>query len=96
VRAKHYCVYILTNRHHTVLYTGVTNDLLRRIDEHKTKAARGFTARYAVDQLVYMETYETPQEAIDREKQIKAGSRRKKIQLIEAANPKWRDLSEDL
>ena len=91
-----YFVYILTNRHHTVLYTGVTNDLLRRVFEHRDKAVPSFTNRYNVDKLVYYEETPDVNAAIAREKQIKAGSRRKKIALIDAMNPDWHDLYENL
>jgi putative endonuclease len=78
------------------LYTGVTNNLGRRIAEHKRKVApRSFTSRYNLTKLVFFEYFETPGAAISREKQIKAGSRNKKIELIESMNPGWRDLSED-
>jgi putative endonuclease len=79
---RQYYVYILTNRHNTVLYTGVTNDLVRRVHEHKSKQAAGFTRRYNVEKLVYFEVTGDVSAAIGREKQIKAGSRRKKIDLV--------------
>jgi putative endonuclease len=85
-------VYILTNQHNTVLYTGVTNDLNRRLYEHKNKLVRGFTSKYNVSKLVYAEQYQYIADAVEREKQIKAGSRRKKIELIESLNPKWKEL----
>ena len=88
-----YYVYILTNQNNTVLYTGVTNNLERRVYEHKNKLLKGFTNRYNVDKLVYFETTESIESAIEREKQIKAGSRRKKLELIERNNPTWKDLS---
>lgn len=91
-----YHVYILTNKHHTVLYTGVTNNLPRRVYEHKNRLTEGFTKRYNVDKLVYCEAYEDVREAISREKQLKGGSRRKKLKLIGQLNPTWRDLYEDL
>lgn len=93
---KNYYVYIATNHHNTVLYTGMTNDLIRRTYEHKNKAASGFTSRYNINKLVYFEIFEDPASAISREKQIKAGSRLKKIKLIRSVNPQFRDLSEDL
>ena len=93
---KHYCVYILTNRHHTVLYTGVTGDLGKRIHQHREKAVPGFTNRYNVDKLVYYEVTGDVTAAIAREKQIKAGSRRKKFALINGMNPEWRDLYDSL
>jgi putative endonuclease len=89
-------VYILTNDRHTVLYTGITNDLLRRVSQHRAKAITGFTSRYNVDKLVFYEQTSDVLAAIAREKQIKAGSRRKKIALIDGMNPDWRDLFEDL
>ncbi len=91
-----YCVYILTNRHHTVLYTGVTNDLRQRVYEHKSKLVEGFTKRYNVDKLVYYEVFEQPEHAIRREKQIKAGSRVRKIALVNDLNPQWLDLYSEL
>jgi putative endonuclease len=91
-----YFTYILTNRHHTVLYVGVTNDLARRVHEHRTKIASAFTTRYNVDKLVFFEETSEVQAAIAREKQIKAGSREKKVELVNAMNPDWRDLFEDL
>ena len=89
---KVYCVYILTNKHHIVLYTGVTNDLKARVWTHKEKVAKGFTNKYNIDKLVYYEATDEILSAISREKQIKAGSRKKKIELIESLNPQWADL----
>ena len=82
----------LTNRHHTVLYTGVTNDLVRRVAQHRERAIPGFTCRYNVDKLVFYEATHDVRAAIAREKQIQAGSRRKKMVLISAMNPNWQDL----
>ena len=93
---KEYCVYILANSRHTVLYTGVTNNLLRRVSEHKNKVISGFTKRYNVDQLVYFECGDDINIAIAREKQIKAGSRQDKIDLINSMNPEWKDLYTDI
>jgi len=93
--SKQYCVYILTNSRHTVLYTGVTNNLERRLSEHKTKLRSAFTKRYNVDQLVYYECGDDINTAIAREKQIKAGSRQTKIDLIKSINPEWKDLSKE-
>ena len=93
---KNYYIYIMTNKNNTVLYTGVTGNLMRRIYEHKNKLGSGFTKKYNVTKLVYYEIYENPTNAIAREKQIKAGSRDKKIKLIESINPEWKDLYEDL
>ena len=92
---KAYCVYILTNDRHTVLYTGVTSDLASRIFQHRSKRMPGFTKRYNVSKLVYFECGPDALGAIAREKQIKAGSRQKKIDLINAFNPGWRDLYEE-
>ena len=87
-------VYIMTNKRHSVLYTGVTNNLARRLIEHKTKMAKGFTSRYNADKLVYYEMTEWIQDAIEREKQIKGGSRQKKIELINSINLHWNDLAD--
>lgn len=89
---KIYYVYILTNFWNNVLYTGVTNDLERRVYEHKTKVNTGFTSKYNVNKLVYFEEFDDIEEAIKREKQLKAGSRQKKIDLIESVNLEWIDL----
>ena len=89
---KHYYVYILTNKRHTVLYTGVTNDLKRRVYEHREKMIAGFTKKYNIFKLVFYEETESSEAAILREKQIKGGSRQKKLDLIEGMNPQWRDL----
>jgi putative endonuclease len=91
-----YVVYILTNDRNTVLYTGITSDLKRRLYQHREKMLRGFTARYNVHRLVYYETFGDPSAANAREKQIKAGSRQKKIDLIVGFNPDWRDLSDGI
>ena len=93
---KSYYVYILTNKVNTVLYTGVTSDLQRRVYEHKHKLVDGFTKKYKVDKLVYYEVGNDIYAAITREKQIKAGSRQRKIDLINASNKEWRDLYYDL
>ena len=93
---KEYYVYILANSRHTVLYTGVTNNLLRRVSEHKNKTISGFTKRYNVDQLVYFECGDDINIAIAREKQIKAGSRQDKIDPINSMNPEWKDLCKDM
>jgi putative endonuclease len=86
-----YYVYLLASRRHGTLYLGVTNDLVRRVHEHKSKAARGFTSRYGVDRLVWFETYEDPISAITREKDIKKWRRDWKIRLVEEGNPDWLD-----
>jgi len=88
-----YYVYILANRSRT-LYTGVTNDIERRVAEHKAGHIPGFSRQYRVDRLVYLEPFEWIQQAIAREKQIKGWSRAKKVALIETRNPAWVDLSE--
>lgn len=85
-------VYILTNVTNRVLYVGVTNNLLRRVYEHREKLVDGFTATYHVNKLVYFEIFEDIREAIKREKQIKGGSREKKLKLIEQKNPLFEDL----
>jgi len=90
-----YYVYILTNKSNRVLYVGVTSDLQNRVLEHKLKIHKGFTARYGCNKLVYYEEYQWIQDAIAREKQLKAGSRQKKVDLIVAENPSWVDLSAD-
>ena len=92
--AGDYYVYILANRRNGTLYTGVTNDLRHRIWQHKDKSIAGFTRRYGVDRLVYFEAFRHIANAIAREKQIKAGSRRRKLEMIERGNPAWNDLSE--
>lgn len=91
---NNYYVYILTNRSKT-LYTGVTNDLIRRVYEHKQKLIPGFTQKYNIDRLAYYEDTVDVTAAIAREKQIKGWLRVKKIALIESMNPEWRDLSAD-
>lgn len=96
MRARRYYVYIMANRRNTVLYTGVTNDLQRRVAQHREKLLPGFTSRYNVTKLVYYEVFEDVRAAIAREKQIKGGSRKKKVALIEATNTEWRDLWDDL
>ncbi len=87
-------VYIMTNRNWT-LYTGVTNDLMRRVYEHRQKLVPGFTTRYNIDRLVYWESTSDITSAIAREKQIKGWLRRKKIELINSMNPNWDDLAKD-
>lgn len=89
---KQYYVYIMTNKINSTLYTGVTNDLKRRVYEHKNKLVEGFTKKYNIDKLVLYEIYDDINNAIVREKQIKSGSRAKKIALIEEMNDKWNDL----
>jgi putative endonuclease len=86
----------MTNPKNTVIYTGVTNNIIRRVSEHKQKLVKGFTARYNVTKLVYFEITESSEAAILREKQIKAGSREKKVRLINSMNPEWKDLADEL
>ena len=90
-----YYVYILTNKTKTVLYTGVTGDITRRLYEHKSKSIDGFTKKYKVDVLMYYEEYKDVRDAIKREKAIKNLVRRKKEELINSINPDWKDLSND-
>jgi putative endonuclease len=93
---KHPCVYIMANQRNGTLYTGVTSDLARRVFEHRSELIPGFTTQYGCKLLVWYERYERMDEAIAREKHIKAGSRDKKLSLIEELNPQWRDLYEEL
>jgi len=93
MKKKTYYVYIITNTYNTVLYTGVTNDLGRRVWEHRNKVNKSsFTSMYNIHKMVYYETFDYILDAIKREKQLKAGSRNKKIQLIEKSNKAWNDL----
>ena len=94
--ANNYFVYIMTNKSNRVLYTGVTNDLVKRAFQHKEKHVEGFTSRYNVEKLVYFEVLSSPEAAINREKQIKSGSRKKKIKMIERTNPEWKDLYSEI
>lgn len=89
---KQYYVYIVTNIENNVLYTGVTNNLIKRIWEHKQKQIPGFTSKYNINKLVYFEIFGDVNEAIKREKQLKGGSREKKLKLIESINPGFDDL----
>jgi len=89
-------VYITTNKNNTVLYTGVTSDLVKRVYEHMNKLADGFTRKYNAVKLVYYEVFDDISEAIRREKQIKGGSRDNKVRLIESMNPRWDDLYDDI
>ena len=90
-----YYVYILTNKNNRVMYIGVTNDLARRLYEHKQELVEGFTKRYHVHKLVYYEQTTDVRSAIAREKQLKGWLRARKNELVETMNPEWRDLSED-
>ncbi|MEO8030737.1 MAG: GIY-YIG nuclease family protein [Gemmatimonadota bacterium] len=89
-------VYLLTNRHHTTIYTGVARDLKARVWQHRAGIVGGFTKRYNCHMLVYFEVFQDAYNAISREKQIKAGSRAAKVKLILGFNPDWRDLYDDL
>jgi putative endonuclease len=93
---RHPAIYIMTNKRNGTLYTGVTSDLIKRVYQHKHPAVDSFSKRYDCKQLVYYEQYDDMLSAIQREKQIKAGSRKKKIDLIESMNPGWLDLYETL
>lgn len=88
-------VYLLSNKNHTVFYTGFTNDLFRRITEHKEKLLPGFTKKYNIEKLLYYEVFASPDEAKHREKQLKKYTREFKYNLINSINPTWRDLYED-
>jgi putative endonuclease len=91
-----YYVYLLTSDRNGTLYVGVTNDLVRRVYEHKSKVVRGFTKRYGVDRLVWFEVYDDPTNAIAREKDIKKWRRAWKLRLIEQSNPQWLDLYDQI
>ena len=93
---KYYFVYIMTNKNNTVLYTGVTNNIIRRVHEHREGIVEGFTKKYNIKKLVYFESFDDVGLAIDREKQIKAGSRAKKEILINSINKDWKDLWDDI
>lgn len=95
-QSKQYFIYIITNFENGTLYTGVTNDLVRRIYEHKNKLVDGFTKKYDLNKLVYYEIFDTIDTAIYREKQIKGGSRKKKLDLINKFNKSWDDLYEQI
>jgi putative endonuclease len=91
-----YFVYITTTKNNTAVYVGITNDLKRRVAEHKLKLISGFTKRFNVNKLVFYEMHDQVEEAIKREKQIKSGSRQKKIDLIRRMNQRWEDLTKKL
>ena len=93
---EQFCIYIMTNKYNTVLYTGVTNNLQRRVWEHKTGVGSEFASKYRITKLIYYEVTDSINSAIIREKQIKGGSRQRKIDLINSLNPEWKDLSETL
>jgi putative endonuclease len=92
---RSYCAYIVASRRR-IIYVGVTSDLKRRIAQHKAKLVPGFTATYNANSLVWFEMYDEPLLAIAREKQIKRWLRARKVRLIEAGNPEWRDLYDDI
>ena len=92
MNSKTYYVYILFNEPNGTLYVGVTANLIKRIYEHKTKATDGFTSKYKVDKLGYYEIYDDIHIALEREKLLKSGSRKRKLELIENMNPHWEDL----
>jgi putative endonuclease len=93
---REYFIYILASKRNGTLYVGVTNNLLKRVDEHKNNLVPGFTSKYSVHNLVYFERYSDIYDAIAREKRIKKWKRAWKIELIEKSNPEWRDLYKDL
>jgi putative endonuclease len=93
---KQYFIYIMTNTHDTVLYTGVTSDLANRVLQHKSGVGGIFTRKYNIHKLVYYEVGNDIYAAVAREKQIKGGSRQKKIDLINRSNPEWKDLFEEI
>jgi putative endonuclease len=94
---KYYFVYLMTNNHNTVLYCGISNNLIRRVQEHKLKLnSKNFTKQYNVTKLVWYEVHESIHAAIEREKQIKGGSRKKKEGLINTENSDWKDLFDEL
>ena len=93
---REYCVYIMTNIHNTFIYAGVTNHHARRVHEHKNGLGGTFTRKYNVCKLVYYELTDNVYSAIAREKQIKGGSRKKKIDLVNSLNPTWKDLYEEI
>jgi putative endonuclease len=87
-------VYFMTNNNNTVIYIGVTSDLVKRVYQHKTKNYKGFTSKYNCDKLVYFEEFDDINQAIEREKKLKSGNRKRKEELINLSNPEWNDLSE--
>jgi len=92
--SKEFYVYITTNKRNNVFYTGVTNDINRRIYQHKHKLVKGFTKKYNVNKLVFLESFKSPNDAIRAEKQIKGWTRQKKIELIKSNNPEFKDLAD--
>ncbi len=94
--SKEFYVYIATNKRNTVLYTGVTRDIKKRMYEHKHRLLDGFTKKYNVNKLVFLEVFNGPKEAINAEKRIKGWTRRKKLELIKSINPEFKDLAEEI
>jgi len=94
-KQKIYAVYIMTNKNNNVLYCGMTDNIIKRVFQHKNKILKGFTAKYNINKIVYYEHLNSLEEALEREKRIKAGSRKKKIELIEKYNKEWKDLSDN-
>src|SRR5512134_1295395 len=92
---KRYYVYLMTNWNHRVMYVGVTNDIVRRLDEHKNKLIKGFTEKYNINKLVYFEETANVYSAITREKEIKKWRRQKKNALVQSVNPEWSDLFDE-
>ncbi len=93
---KDYYVYFMANNTNVALYIGITSDLIRRVFEHKNKLVKGFTAKYDIDKLVYYEVFDDPENAILREKRLKGSSRARKNKLVNAMNPRWDDLYEQI
>jgi putative endonuclease len=93
---RSFCIYIMTNKHNTTIYTGVTNNLFGRVDQHRKGEIKGFTQKYNLHKLVYYEVFEYAESAILREKQIKSWKRKKKFDLISSSNPEWKDLFSEL
>lgn len=93
-QSKIYCIYIMSNFENGTLYTGITNNLARRVYEHRNKMVDGFSKKYDLKKLVYYEVFDSPEQAILREKQLKGGSRIKKLKLINGFNKNWEDLYE--
>ena len=96
MQEQHFYIYLMSNPGRTVLYAGVTRNLVKRVWQHKEKVADGFTKKYNVTDLVYYEIFDSPLEAIEREKQIKSWSRKRKNQMVEAENSSWKDLYEEI
>ncbi|MDX1828780.1 MAG: GIY-YIG nuclease family protein [Lutibacter sp.] len=88
-------VYFMTNKNNKVIYIGVTSNIIERVYQHKTRVYKGFTSKYNCEKLVYFEEFNDINQAINREKQLKAGNRNNKVKLIEGMNPQWNDLSND-